>query len=286
MNLYLRHDCYRKGCSRNRSDFTLFLSRRHVPQFDGHAFCGEACLRAYVQEDLARRWQELQGDRLRRIPRPKLGSILMQTALITREQLEQAVGLQKLNRQGRLGEWLVRLGFVEERQITVALAKQFGLPLIDLKNSAPQPDAVAMIPARVARYSSLIPVSYDDDRRSLRIAVSGPVNFYLQQALHGMIGKGISTFIGDASAIQALLTGWYDRDDVLDARGFRSLEELLDLFGDTVSVAMNRKATNIQAELLEKYFWVRLDTGATSKHLVYPSIAMPALAEDTHLDSL
>lgn len=276
-----RHDCYRKECDRVRSEFSTFLNRRHLPRFEGHAFCSEACLHAYVKGEFVQRWQRMQQERNRRIPRPKLGAILMQTASITREQLEQAVRLQKLTREGRLGEWLLRLGFVEERQITVALAKQFGLPLIDLKNSEAKSDAMSMIPAQVAKCSNLVPVSYDDDQDSLRVAVSGPVNFNLQQALRRMIGKGISTFIGDDSAIQSRLASWYEPEalDVSKARVFGSLEEFVEILRDTVSAAINQRATNLQAELLEKYFWARLDIGSGSRHYFCRYISTPMQSE-------
>jgi len=266
-----RHDCYRKECNHIRSEFGSFLNRRHIPRFEGHTFCSEVCLRAYVKDEFVQRWHRMQQERNRRIPRPKLGAILMQTASISREQLEEAVRLQKLTREGRLGEWLLRLGFVEERQITVALAKQSGLPLIDLKNSEAKSDAVGMIPAQVAKCSNVVPVSYDDGQDALRVAVSGPVNFNLQQALRRMIGKGIATFIGDDSAIQALLASWYEPAalDLSKAPVFSSLEEFVEILRDIVSDAVNQKAANLQAELLEKYFWARLDIGSRSRHYFY-----------------
>jgi hypothetical protein len=252
-----------------------------VPRFEGHTFCSEACLHAHVRDEFVQRWHNMQQEKNRRIPRPKLGSILMQTASLTREQLEEAIRLQKLTREGRLGEWLLRLGFVDERQITVALAKQCGLPLIDLKNSEAKSNAVNMIPAQVAKCSNLVPVSYDDGQDSLRVAVSGPVNFNLQQALRRMIGKGISTFIGDDSAIQSLLASWYQPEalDLSKAPVFSLLDEFVEILRDIVSAAVSHKATNLQAELLEKYFWARLDNGSGPRHYFYRYISSPAQSE-------
>jgi len=197
---------------------------------------------------------------------------------VTREQLEEAVRLQKqANGEGRLGEWLVRLGFVQERQITLALAKQFGLPVIDLKNSEARGDAVRMVPPQVARSSRLFPVSYDEEQGSLRIAVAGPVNFNLQDALRRMIGKRIATYIGDDSAIEALLDRCYggDQEDLSKAPEFGSLEEFIEILQNTVSAAVSRKATNFCAELLDRYFWVRLEFGAGSEHCFYRALSSP-----------
>src|SRR5512138_1241283 len=120
-----KYQCYRKDCARIRSEFSLFLNRRRPPKYEGNAFCSDSCLRTHFQSDLNDKWRRLQLEKGRAFPRPKLGTILMQTAYVTRDQLDQAIRLQAERQEGRIGEWLLRLGFVEEHQITAALAKQF-----------------------------------------------------------------------------------------------------------------------------------------------------------------
>jgi hypothetical protein len=266
-----KYSCHRKECTRIRSEFSLFLNRRHPPQYDGHPFCGDACLRMYIENELSEKWRFLQLEKERKIPRPKLGTILMQTAFVTRSQLEEAVRLQKQTRQGRIGEWLLRLGFVEERQITAALAKQYGLPLINLKNSNANSDAVRMIPGKVAKCSSLIPVGFDDNQASLRVAVSAPVNFSSQEAIRRMVRKGIVAYIGDQSAIQQLLEEWYAPEDLdlTNVPTFGSFDELLEVGGEMVTIAVNNRAQNIQAELIQDFLWVRLDFAAESHHHLF-----------------
>ena len=58
-----------------------------------------------------------------------LGEILIQRKRITREQLEAALQTQK-KEGGYIGEILVRLGLLDERDIVVALVIQCGLPYI------------------------------------------------------------------------------------------------------------------------------------------------------------
>ena len=148
----------------------------------------------------------------------------MQTAFVTREQLDEAIRLQNETRQGRIGEWLLRLGFVEEHQVTAALAQQFGLPLINLGNSDANADAVRMIPGKVAKCSGLIPVGFDDSQ-TLRVAVSGPVNFNSQEAIRRMVRKGIVAYMSDQSAIDRLLERTYDPEelDLSNSTTFSSL---------------------------------------------------------------
>jgi hypothetical protein len=225
----------------------------------------------YIANELSEKWRLFQLEKERKIPRPKLGTILMQTAFVTRSQLDEAVRLQNQTREGRIGEWLLRLGFVEEHQVTAALAKQYGLPLINLRNSNANSEAVRMIPGKVAKCTGLIPVGFDDSQSSLRVAVSAPVNFNSQEAIRRMVRKGIVAYIGDQSAIQQLLEEWYEPEDLdlTNVPTFGSLDELIEVGNEMVTVALNNRARNIQAELIQEFLWVRLDFAAESHHHLF-----------------
>ncbi len=262
-------DCHRRDCTKIRSEFSLFLSRRRAPRFDGCTFCSHACLEKYLEGELTDKWQRLLRDRTRRIPRPRLGTILLQESLVTAEQLDEAVTMQRQSQQGRLGEWLQRLGFVEERHITMALAKQYGLPTINLRNFSPKSASARLIPATVAKCFCLIPVGFDDQQKSLQIAASGPVNFGSQEAIRRMTRSGVLTFIADQSAVENLIAQWYEPEelDLSSVPTYSTLDDLLEITRKLLSTAANQRADNIQAELLDDFFWARIDSGSTSSHL-------------------
>src|SRR5438445_5969273 len=50
-----------------------------------------------------------------------------------------------------LGALLVELGILDEANLAAALAEQLSLPLIDLSDQVPEPDALKMLPETVAR---------------------------------------------------------------------------------------------------------------------------------------
>ncbi len=274
--------CSRRECNRIRSEFNFFLNRRRPPQYEGNVFCSDACLQMHFEGELSEKWRRLQMEQDRRIPRPKLGTILMQTAYITRDQLDEAIKLQAQTRQGRIGEWLLRLGFVEEHQITAALAKQYGLPLINLNNSDANTDAIRMIPGRVAKCSGLVPVGFDDGQSALRVAVTAPVNFHSQEAIRRMVRKGIVPYIGDESAIERLLEQLYGPDelDLSNVPTFNSLEELLEAGNGIIASAINNRAQDIQAELVHDFFWMRLEFATESHHHFFRYEAAPMETRD------
>lgn len=263
-----KYQCYWKECTRIRSEFSLFLNRRRPPKFEDHVFCSDDCLYSYFKNELNDKWHRLHAKPERKIPRPKIGTILMQTAFVTREQLDEAIRMQTKMQEGRLGEWLRRLGFVDEHQVTAALAKQYGLPVINLKNPDTNTDAVRMIPGKVAKRSGLVPVGFDDDQSNLRVAVCGPVDFQFQEAIRRMVRKGIAPYIGDQSAIQQLWERYYEPEelDLSNVPTYSSLDELLEVGYDVITSAIENRALDIQAELLRDFFWMRLDYPEETHH--------------------
>ncbi len=266
-----RVNCHRKGCTRIRSEFSLFMSRHQPPRFEGYTFCGEACLRDHVDSEMVDRWYRLQQARSHPIRRPKLGTILLQTAFITPDQLDLAIKMQRLNQEGRLGEWLQRLGFIEERQITLALSKQYALPAIHLAVAEAKADAARMIPGKVARCARLVPLGLDEEKNSLCVAVSAPVDFNALEAIRRMVGRSLITYIGDQSAILAVLERLYEHGELemKSAQAYTTQAELLEICKTIISSALIQRADNIQMELAEEFLWARLDFTGRSAQQVY-----------------
>jgi len=109
--------------------------------------------------------------------RPKVGEILVRAGVIDKGQLRAALGEQA--RWGRpLGATLVKLGFVEEKELVRALASQLGLPMAILDGKRIPPDVLALVPRDVAEREMVIPlfVKQEGARRLLYLGVEDPGN--------------------------------------------------------------------------------------------------------------
>src|SRR5258708_2573796 len=73
----------------------------------------------------------------------RIGDMLVAQGQITKDQLTQALLLQA-GTGGRLGEVLVGMGALGERDFLVTLAAQLQIPLVDLRTATPEPDALAL----------------------------------------------------------------------------------------------------------------------------------------------
>jgi len=113
----------------------------------------------------------------------RLGTLLVEEALITEEQLQEALTAQKASGD-QLGEALVKLGHISEESLYRFLAIQHGLEFHELNGDELSPTLVKIMPAAVAWKYRAIPVAQDD--RSITLATCQPDElslFYLPKEL-------------------------------------------------------------------------------------------------------
>ncbi|MBM3156625.1 MAG: pilus assembly protein PilB [Chloroflexi bacterium] len=106
--------------------------------------------------------------------RKGLGEILIEAGQLTAEQLEKAMKLQQ-KQHGKLGEILIELKLVSPEKIAAALSNQLNMPLIDLKRYLIQPKALQLVPEKLARKYTLIPLDITDDALVVVMADPGDI---------------------------------------------------------------------------------------------------------------
>lgn len=104
----------------------------------------------------------------------KLGELLIDVGLITKEQLDIVLG-EKKHKGKRLGNLLVEKNFVTELNIAQALAFQLNIPFIDLTTAVIDPEAIKLVPENLARKHDIIPLSIEK-QNIIKIAMSDPLN--------------------------------------------------------------------------------------------------------------
>src|SRR5512134_3328820 len=90
----------------------------------------------------------------------RLGELLVETGLLTEENLTRALSEQR-SKRGKLGEVIVALGMATEEEIAQALALQMGIPYIELKQTPVEPPAIDLITEKVARKHLILPISVE-----------------------------------------------------------------------------------------------------------------------------
>ena len=146
----------------------------------------------------------------------KLGEILLSEKIITEEELQKALEIQK--KEGtKLGEVLVNIGLISEKDIVIALAKQLSIPYASytkglLKPAAGQ-DLAKLVPEEYARRHMLLPISRH--LNSLTVAFVDPLDLITIDNLKHMTGLEINPIIAAKSDIQRAMDEFYGKEDLL-----------------------------------------------------------------------
>lgn len=110
------------------------------------------------------------------VPPKRLGDLLIDSGLITQEQLQLALREQKRTGE-RLGRTLIKMGMVSEQDIMNVLEMQLGIPQIQL-NKLLDVELVRSFPEELIRRTRIVPVKKEGQR--LIVALADPLNVVAQ----------------------------------------------------------------------------------------------------------
>jgi len=153
------------------------------------------------------------------MPREKylrLGEILIQEGLIDSAHLDKAIGVQKQD-GGRLGEILVRLGFVKEEQMVAILSKQLNIPYYALSTDTLKPEIGqgldVLVPRDFALKNLVLPLSRH--LRSLTVAMFDPLDLILIDNLRKISGCEINPVLATKSSLLKAIELFYGKSQML-----------------------------------------------------------------------
>jgi type IV pilus assembly protein PilB len=152
----------------------------------------------------------------------KLGELLLKENLINADQLKQALEHQK-STGGRLGNSLVKLGFLSDDEVTAVLSRQYGVPSINLGYFEVDPSVTKLIPMETAMKYQILPLSRVGS--SLTVAMVDPTNVFAMDDIKFMTGFNIEPVVASESAINEAIKKHYG--SVEDVERKKEIEEIV-----------------------------------------------------------
>src|SRR5208337_79125 len=180
----------------------------------------------------------------------KLGEILLKENLITPDQLKQALEHQKAN-GGRLGNSLVRLGFMSDEEVMAVLSRQYGVPSINLDYFEVDPAVTKLIPMETALKFQVLPLSRVGS--SLTLAMADPTNVFAMDDIKFMTGFNIEPVVASETAIAEAIRKNYGSIEEQERK--RELEEIVSFIDEGENEALELEAQDeatLNLEQLEK----------------------------------
>lgn len=143
-----------------------------------------------------------------------LGEMLADVGIISAEQLKKAHDLWK-STGDKIGDILLREGFVTQDDINSVLQLQLGIPFIELDKYDVDPESCLVIQESLAKRHVLIPIKLKDG--ILTVAMSDPLNFFAMEDVRIASGYEVQPVIAGADDILKAMKRYYGAQDTMIA---------------------------------------------------------------------
>ncbi|WP_069649458.1 type II secretion system ATPase GspE [Caloranaerobacter ferrireducens] len=220
----------------------------------------------------------------------RLGELLISARKITEEQLKYVLEEQKKTGK-KLGELLVEKGYIKEEEIIEVLEYQLGIPHMDLDKYFIDPEIPKIIPEKLARRHTLIPIRKDGNK--LIVAMADPLNIFAIDDIKIATGLDVEPVISTRKNILSSIEQYYGKEiaekavedfkkqyNVDDINGID--EEIINqinnapvvrLINSIIKQAVNSRASDIHIEPFENRLRIRFRIDGQLQEIMSPSIS-------------
>jgi type IV pilus assembly protein PilB len=144
----------------------------------------------------------------------RLGRILIKMGKLTRDQVHEALNLQK-QRHAPVGQLLIELGYIEQADVDRALAAQAGMETIDLDDVDIEQEVIDLIPAEMAEAYHVVPVFYDKQKNEITVALKSADSFRALDDLRLLMGYQVKAMVAPSDQIDNRIAAYYTEQESL-----------------------------------------------------------------------
>ena len=227
----------------------------------------------------------------------RLGDVLVNSGVITAEQLQKGLELQKGSGR-KLGETLVDEGITTEENIAKALSSQLGYEMVDLQDISIDEEILNLVPPNILKKHKMIPFEYSKmGMNVLRVAMSDPMNMAAMDDINIITNLQVEPVVATPRDVMLALDRYYGQAEVNSAleeyvkEKTSQMAEQEDIYSDDINnspivqlvktmieQAVRQRASDIHIEPMEKQVRVRYRIdGALYEKAAYNISLLPAL---------
>lgn len=227
----------------------------------------------------------------------RLGDVLVNSGVITQEQLGQALDMQKGSGK-KLGEVLVDEGIVTEEAIARALSHQMRIDLVEPQNIEVDTSVLELVPVNVLKKNKVFPFEYAQGNLNvIRVAMADPMDMYAQDDIAIITNCQVEPVVSTTRSIMLAIDKYYGQGDVDSALALYAKEKNLDVEEEDISAedissspivmlvremiekAVRQRASDIHIEPMERKVRVRYRIdGALYERAKYDIKLFPAMS--------
>jgi general secretion pathway protein E len=184
-----------------------------------------------------------------------VGETLVKKGKISEADLEEAMAARK-SPADRIDRILIKLGFVDEREVLEVLGEQLHIPVVDLTDTEIEVEMLRAMPAKLVHRRGLIPVEKTDE--TLKVATSDPHDVYAFDELRMMTGLKVEPVLAPQSEIDRLIKKHYGvggdtiGELIDDDTEMEVLSDSVEENGDLIEMAQEASVVRLVNEILEE----------------------------------
>lgn len=144
--------------------------------------------------------------KLRQEQRQRLGDFLVETGLLTQEQLTTVLELQK-GKPGFLGQLIVDMGWLTEKQLCQALSDMLQIESVDIEEAQIDPSVIRLVPDSLAASCNVLPLFVEQD--TLYLAMENPLDTGVTQLIQYETGMPVIPLVAFPSQIREIIAKYY-----------------------------------------------------------------------------
>jgi len=147
------------------------------------------------------------------VARKRLGDLLVETGLLSVQQLSDALEYQKQSKD-RLGDVLINRHVITEKQLIEVLEFQLGIPHVILAKQKIDQNLVNIVPEALAKRYLLFPLR--KERNKLVVAMADPLDYYAIDDLRMVTGFQIEPAIAAKDEVRLFIDRYYGMQESFD----------------------------------------------------------------------
>lgn len=194
----------------------------------------------------------------------RLGDVLVQQRLISQEQLQQTLELQRQTGK-KVGRLLIETGIITEELLANGLARQLRIPFVNLKTFPFRSEVVKLLPEAAARRFRAL--TLEDKGDSILVALADPLDLFAYDELTSLLKRPIVIAAVPESQLALAFDRLYRRTDEISGLA-RALEKDL---GDAVDFGELTASVGLEGapvvRLLQSLFEDATQVGASDVHI-------------------
>jgi hypothetical protein len=265
--------CSGADCPQRGNWWPAWLRNRAGLHFDGKWYCGISCLEPVLDRQVQNLFAGAAPEKSKTYRHP-LGSILVRRGVLSRENLNRAITLQRQTGSRRLGEWLQEMHLISAEQLVAALGQQWGCPVFPLEKLLERCSYIDVLPVHLLASANAVPAHVSQDGATLHLAFADRLDHTMLYAVEVMLGCRTLACVATDASVAAMLDN-LRRVSTGNETCFDTIRDPREITRIICSYAGEVRASRVSMARVAGFLWIRFHKGSSSRDLLFRLLSAP-----------